>query len=90
MYVFKISERLLFLIFAFFFSIQRFLLFVCRVSNVHAFVSFSFIYYQLIAGYGLTETSPVICNQLVEHKVLGCIGESSIAMIVTVFDLFSG
>jgi len=38
--------------------------------------SFPFLYScQLIAGYGLTETSPVICNQLVEHKVLGCIGE---------------
>lgn len=29
---------------------------------------------QLLAGYGLTETSPVVCNQLAEHKVQGSIG----------------
>ena len=25
-------------------------------------------------GYGLTETSPVVCNQLIEHRVRGTIG----------------
>ena len=35
---------------------------------------FSFYQQRVVVGYGLTETSPVICNRVVEHNLKGSVG----------------
>jgi long-subunit acyl-CoA synthetase (AMP-forming) len=45
---------------------------------------------QLLAGYGLTETSPVVCNQLAERRVLGTIGSLAPHTQVRIVDPATG
>lgn len=41
---------------------------------------------QIIAGYGLTETSPTLANRLVERNVLGSVGVPPIGTQVKIVD----
>jgi long-subunit acyl-CoA synthetase (AMP-forming) len=45
---------------------------------------------QLLAGYGLTETSPVVCNQLAERRVQGTIGTLAPLTEIKIIDPATG
>ncbi len=62
--------------------------FFCSLLIIY--LKLRFLLTQLLAGYGLTETSPVLCNQLVEHRVLGCIGPPSPGVQIKILDPESG
>ena len=42
--------------------------------------------YQIVAGYGLTETSPTLLNRVVERNVLGTVGQPPIGTEIKVID----
>jgi long-chain acyl-CoA synthetase len=53
---------------------------------MHIETFFRMIGLNIIVGYGLTESSPIICSRMVEHNVIGTVGQAGVDTHVKVVD----
>ena len=65
------------------FCLYSFLSFLFVPLFLHYFYLFTT---QIVAGYGLTETSPTLLNRVVERNVLGTVGQPPVGTEIKVID----